>query len=472
MSSDNLSGQGGEHDHDSQLQDHVTDHLTRGSPYPIPPSFSRVRSNTTLNIGYLSKPYFKKKLKNSVRKISAFRRHSLTPKDLTKAMRDDITFDSSTVRDRLGTLWSLEANFGRESNPFDVYLDEIVSDRFALLNGMQVLRDELQMAFKEMDSGECHHGENVYVCHADLSLPSVVSTIAYTNCGDRVDIASNHVYESMVASRFASISELGDVKPERFNPTGGGTDDGKTFAYVTVQHQLDPPLRKRIYAGNPKSFILVNFDLKTHCGKYTVSENEIITDGPSTFTGIRCCYGRCRESVWREARSACGAIVGCIRGYDEMNAIHTRIRRDLGEDSFRFLQSNQILAKPDNIPVTFLVASAIVAIRGMINTAYALRDLLDERGVGSLTASVTVNSAASDSIGIPDNIVYLGRCTVFQQEIRLQSLGLDASKYTATMEDGNVIITYENVPSDALPVRIIQRDGTEELRPFDSHTVI
>eukprot|EP01041_Mallomonas_annulata_P006948 gene6948-14104_t len=409
------------------------------------PSFERSTSRT-------HDPHQPRASIHALRTLATRCSTTILPQNLAALLNSNTGFDPSAVKERLDKMWALNAEFGKESNPYDVFLvfpDEIVSDRFALLNGMQVLRDELHMAFNDGDEKE----SDVNSCRADFSLPSVISTIAHTNCGDRVAIASNQVYESMVASRFASISELGELKPERFNPPGGGTDDGRTLAHVTVAHQLDPPLRSKIYAGNPKSFILVNFDLKTHCGKFKTTSDDIITDGIDTFSDISLYFGKCRESVWRDPRSACGALVGCLRSYDASNPVHIRLRNDLGEANYEFLTTHQILATPDKTPVTHLVASCIIAITGMISTASALVSELDERGVGSLTATVTIN-AASENIGVPDNIIYLGRATVFgyNKEIKIQSLGTDASLYEAFIENDVVNLVYNGYGGDNIPI--------------------
>ena len=174
------------------------------------------------------------------------------------------------------------------------YLNEIVSDRYALVSGLQILRDELQLA-------ERRDGADIGSCGADLEVPSVLTTLAYTNCGDRIHQGEVERYRRAVAARFATISELGDVKLESFSPTGGGTDDGATLAHVTVAHQVDGPLRKRIYAGHPQSFILVAIDLKTHVGRLDEAQAASHAEPCTTF-------GRTRESPWREPRSACGAI--------------------------------------------------------------------------------------------------------------------------------------------------------------------
>jgi hypothetical protein len=81
-------------------------------------------------------------------------------------------------------------------------------------------------------------------CGADMSLPSVVTTLAYTNCGDRIHQGeATKRYRDVVASRFATLSEIGELKLEAFFPAGGGTDNGATLAHVTVAHELDEQLK-------------------------------------------------------------------------------------------------------------------------------------------------------------------------------------------------------------------------------------
>ena len=198
-------------------------------------------------------------------------------------------FDPSAAKARVDRLWKLKARFGIERGNTRIFLDELVSDRLQLLHGLQVLRDELQFA-------KLPAASDLDECGADLSLPSVVTTLAYTNCGDRIHHGEVEHYQRVVASRFATLSELGTLKAEAFHPTGGGIDDGATLAHVTWAHVLDEPLRKRVYEGNRSSFILCAFDLKSHVGR--------AADGSA--------YGRTRESKWREPRAACGAVVGTL----------------------------------------------------------------------------------------------------------------------------------------------------------------
>lgn len=334
-------------------------------------------------------------------------------------------FDPSAARSRVEKLWTLNAEFGMEHQAVRVYLHEIVSDRYVLVNGLQLIHDELQLA----GESERDQGDDVIACGADLSIPSVMTTLAHTNCGDRIHQGeATASYEQIVASRFAPISEVGELKLEAFSPTGGGTDDGNTLAHVTVAHMLDEPIRKRFYGGNAQNYLLVNIDLKTHVGRMDADGERIVV-------------GKTQESKWREPRAACGAAVGAVKSYDEKNAVFRRIRSDLGEANFKLLSEKGVKSK-EGYDLTAAVTSSIIAIQGMLNTAKALETELDERGVGHLTASVTVNRPHID-----DTIIYLARATVFGGQTRVQGFGTDASKYAGrTVEyrgDKRLLLTYD-----------------------------
>ncbi|NEQ55036.1 MAG: hypothetical protein F6K11_33755, partial [Leptolyngbya sp. SIO3F4] len=211
-----------------------------------------------------------------------------------------LPFDAEATQRRVESFWRLGASFGMERNAYHNYLNEIVSDRYALIKGLQILRDELQFAAASP--------QDIKACGADMSLPSVVTTLAYTNCGDRIHQGeATKRYRDVVASRFATLSEIGELKLEAFFPAGGGTDNGATLAHVTVAHELDEQLKHRIYAGNPQSISLVAIDLKTHVGRLRDGDKQI--------------YGKTRESPWREPRNACGAIVGALTHYNQHNLI-------------------------------------------------------------------------------------------------------------------------------------------------------
>lgn len=336
-----------------------------------------------------------------------------------------MTFDREAAATRLAQFWMLKAEFGMERTAFHTYLNEIVSDRYCLVNGLQLLHDELQ--FSTIRSPNC--GTDVIACGADLSVPSVITTLAHTNCGDRIHQGEpTAIYEQVVGSRFSCKSEVGENKLEAFSPTGGGTDDGQTLAHVTVAHQLDEPMRKAIYEGNASSFVLVNIDLKTHVGRLDERDASIV-------------LGVTQESKWREARAACGAIVGTLKAYNPDNGVHRRIRADLGEANFALLSGQGIVGE-GGVDLTPAVGAAIVAIQGMVNTAKALETELDERGMGHLTASITVNRPHA-----LHTIIYLARATVFSGTTHIQGFGLDASKYSGSIVDHHgerrVLLTYD-----------------------------
>jgi hypothetical protein len=353
-------------------------------------------------------------------------------------------FDPSAADARLANLWQLKAEFGMERSATHVFLDEIVSDRMQLLTGLQVLRDELQFARRpfrsDRDAGA-----------ADFSHPSVVTTQAFTNCGDRIHHGEIENYQRVVASRFATLAEIGTLKPEAFHPTGGGTDDGATLAHVTWAHVLDEPLRKRLYDGNAQSFVMCAFDLKTHVGR--------LDDGDHLE------FGKTAESPFREPRAACGAIVGTLKNFDERNDVHRRIRSDLGEENFLLLSREGVKSKLGR-DITAVVAASIVAVQGMLDTARALTREMDLRGVAHLTASVTVNRPS-----VNDTIIYLARATVFDGKVTTQGFGTDARKFTGHVvnhkADRRLLLTYDGIPADSHAPRIESYDVRQSVLPGD-----
>ena len=340
-----------------------------------------------------------------------------------------LPFDSQAIQNRVDKFWQLSASFGMERNAYHNYLNELVSDRYALIQGLQLLRDELQFAAASPT--------DMKACGADMSLPSVVTTLAYTNCGDRIHQGeATKRYRDVVASRFATLSEIGELKLEAFFPAGGGTDDGATLAHVTVAHELDEQLKQRVYAGNPQSISMVGIDLKTHVGRLREGDKQV--------------YGKTRESPWREPRAACGAIVGALTHYHPQNLIHRRIRDDLGEQNFQYLSNHQILTE-DGVDITMAIAAIIVAVRGIRNTAYALTQELDERGLAHLTASTTVNRPSRD-----DLVIYLARATVFHGKVRIQGMGTKAHLYSGRLVEyageRRLKLSYANLEGEDFPV--------------------
>ncbi|NER00365.1 MAG: hypothetical protein F6K30_27325 [Cyanothece sp. SIO2G6] len=341
-----------------------------------------------------------------------------------------LPFDAAPTHQRVEAFWQLGASFGMERNAYHNYLNEVVSDRYALINGLQLLRDELQFA------AACD--TDIKACGADMSLPSVVTTLAYTNCGDRIHQGeATKRYRDVVASRFATLSEIGELKLEAFFPAGGGTDNGATLAHVTVAHEMDESIKQRVYAGNPQSISLAAIDLKTHVGRLRQDGKQV--------------YGLTRESPWREPRAACGAIVGALTHYNPQNLIHRRIRDDLGEHNFQYLSSNCVLTD-DGVDITMAVAAVIVAIQGVHNTAIALTQEMDERGLAHLTASTTVNRPSRD-----DLVIYLARATVFGGLMQIQGLGSDAKLYggklVAHAGEQRLQLHYDDWDLDNLPIK-------------------
>jgi hypothetical protein len=341
-------------------------------------------------------------------------------------------FDPTAATLRVNRLWSLKAKFGVEGSAYACYLNEIVSDRYTLVNGLQLLRDELQLADADTKS-------DLVACGADMSVPTVVTTVAHTNCGDRIHQGeATTAYENVVARRFATMSEIGELKLEAFSPTGGGTDDGATLAHVTVAHQLDEPLRRKLYSGHAQSFVVVAIDVKTHVGR--LDEN-----------GEALMYGKTRESPWRQPRTACGALVGTLTHYNDANAVHRRLRADLGETNFEFLSKTQVMTTDGKTDITAAIGAAIVSIQGMLNTARALTTELDERGVGHVTASITVNRISTD-----DPVIYLARATVYGGTLAVQGLGTDAQKYSGRMvqqgDDSHLVLTYDSLAEHEYPI--------------------
>lgn len=356
-----------------------------------------------------------------------------------------VVFDPSAARERLERLWKLKAQFGSERGTTRIFLDEFVSDRLQLVSGMQVLRDELQFAPDPATADR-------EAAHADLTLPSVVTTLAFTNCGDRIHQGEVDRYVQVVGQRFATLSEIGTLKPEAFRPTGGGTDDGATLAHVTWAHALDEPLRDRVYGGNAKSYLACGFDLKAHIGRHDTDEGEVV-------------FGKTQESPWREPRAACGAIVGALASFDENNAVHRRIRRDLGDANFTFLTQSGVKTK-EGIDITPVAAAAIVAVQGMLDTARALQHEMDARGVSHLTASLTVNRSA-----MPDTMIYLARSTVFGGEMKTQGFGTDARKFGGHLVeykgDRRLHLTYDGREGSNFDIEKDLYDVRQSVLPGD-----
>lgn len=108
-----------------------------------------------------------------------------------------------SVKERIEKMWSMPATFGEEQKSNVAYLS-IMANRYALVRGAQLIRDELMPSFNTPD----HKGKNVLhdrenmECSADLELPSVLTTCGFSMCGDRIcQSAALRRYQAMVRSK-------------------------------------------------------------------------------------------------------------------------------------------------------------------------------------------------------------------------------------------------------------------------------
>ena len=335
---------------------------------------------------------------------------------------------NSTIRQNLEQLWDIPLKLGQERHPIHAYVHTIGFERRRLIHGCQLLVDDLDFAPGTVG--------------ADFSLPSVISTLAHTTCGDRANRGQPAaVYERALGSRFATRGFVGDTKGEEFTPAGGGTEDGHTLAHVTVAHATDPQIKEMLYDGNPESFVLYNFDLQTHVGITRANRDEGTV------------VGKTRESRFRTPRPACGAIIGTLFAYDADNRDHARLRHTLGEANFELLSATRITSR-EGVDITCAVAAAIVALEGMYETIDGLKKELDERGVAHLTASMDINTGTRE-----DTVIQLARATLFDGRVRIQGLGTDASRYAGMFfehrdvaDDKRLQLSYDGSPIDGLPV--------------------
>lgn len=338
---------------------------------------------------------------------------------------------SEKVKERLDKFWSLDANFFGMTRSMEFFhIEQLVRDRLALVYGLHLLNDEMNFARPPIGS--------------DFSKPCVLTTLAHTMCGDRIQQANTRsAYAETVGSRFGTKTRKGEPKFERFFPAGGGTIDGATLAHVTYGHALDNGIKRRLHEGNEQSVVLTNFDLQGHFGRHE-EHGKIV-------------YGKAPESPFREPRAACGAIVGCLEHYDEKNIDYLRIRKTLGEENFRVLSQGRILSR-EGIDITPIVAAAIVTVEGVRQTLAGLIKELsgqDEesrcRTVGHFTGSLTENRVGQD-----DMALYLARATLFNGEIKRQGFGTNAGKYSGQLldykGDKRLVLQYDGKSLDEFPV--------------------
>jgi hypothetical protein len=347
-----------------------------------------------------------------------------------------MAFEKKSVDERLKDFWGLKGNsFGLSRSLNFFHIEQLVRDRLVLTHGYHLLNDEMNFAAPPIG--------------ADYSLPTAVTTLAHTMCGDRIQQANTRTeYADAVGARFGVKTRKGELKFERFFPAGGGVVDGATLAHVTFGHATDKTIRKRLFEGNDRSYILACFDLQGHVG---LCED----DGKIE-------YGKAAESPFREPRNSCGAIMGMLAHYDSSNTDHQRLMKDLGQANYEYLSKTPIKTS-DGITINSVVAASIVAIEGVKQTAYGMIKELSgqdaesqKRTLAHLTGSITENMVGKD-----DNTIYLNRATVFGGEIHIQGFGTDARKYSGsmTMHKGNerrLQLTYDGKSKDDFPIETLK----------------
>jgi hypothetical protein len=333
------------------------------------------------------------------------------------------------IQKNLDNFWSLKGNsFGMARSMEFFHIEQLVRDRLALSHGIDLLNDEMHFAPSPVG--------------ADFSQACMLTTLAHTMCGDRIQQANTrNAYALAVGSRFGTRTRKGEPKFERFFPAGGGVNDGTTLAHVTYAHAIDAPIKKKLYEGNPESVVLLNFDLQGHFGRHD-DHGKVI-------------YGKAAESPFREPRAACGAIVGCIAHYNEKNLDHKRIRATLGEENYNILNQG---IKAEGMDITPIVAAAIVTISGVNETVNGIMQELSghddeskKRTLAHFTGSLTENRIAMNDLAI-----YLIRATYFQGQVKRQGFGTEAKKYGAKLVDyagdKRLVLTYGGMSLDEFPV--------------------
>ncbi len=109
-----------------------------------------------------------------------------------------MTFDSRTIEENISRTWEVPLELGLERQPLHAYVNTIGHERRRLIHGCQLLIDELDFASPPVG--------------ADFSLPSVISTLAHTTCGDRANRGRpSMVYEDALGRRFATRGLVGDT---------------------------------------------------------------------------------------------------------------------------------------------------------------------------------------------------------------------------------------------------------------------
>eukprot|EP00961_Rhodomonas_salina_P169247 2280606-Rhodomonas_salina.2 len=151
------------------------------------------------------------------------------------------TRNCKAVNTRVENMWALPAEFGKEQDPSDVFLS-IIANRYALVKGTQLIRDELMLSFNDPsyqhEENWATLGEEATECGADLSLPSVLTTCGYTMCGDRIcQSQALRRYQAMVRTTCTACPP----QPSMFVVLFRARSTARILASFSPRHPHRPP---------------------------------------------------------------------------------------------------------------------------------------------------------------------------------------------------------------------------------------
>ena len=282
-------------------------------------------------------------------------------------------FDPSVARERLERLWELAAQFGLERGSNRVFLDEIVSDRLQLLSGPPGAARRAAVLPSRRRRRIAKPARPTSPSRAS-SRPSRSPTAVTASTTARSSTTS-----ASSRARFATLSELGTLKPEAFHPPAAARTTARRSRTSRGRTSSTSRCAARLRRATPQSFVLCAFDLKTHVGRARRARATSCSAGRGVLVA------RAARGVRRDRRRA--------RGVTTSGTTSTaRIRDDLGEDELRAAlraDGRAHATKASTSPRSSRRRSS--PIQGMRDTARALQHEMDERGVAHLTASMTVN---------------------------------------------------------------------------------
>lgn len=257
-----------------------------------------------------------------------------TPRRKAQTAAQEPAFNPTLVQSRVDEMWLRDSVFGEEKSPLEFYVGELLTDRRRITRGLQLLQDELDLPRSSSGLAE---STNI----ADLSIPSVLSSLCKLECTEETAAAgpATYLYSSAVGTRCASMTEEGCIEYEVHKCPGGGLDRATRWTRSLVSaSRMSGSVRRRIYNGNPLSFLVYNIDVTTHCGRLELGAKDTVKDRGRTYRKIPAWYGKSKQENGKSI-DACGVIVSCLNRYDASDSAHVHIRSTLGEENFNFLTS-------------------------------------------------------------------------------------------------------------------------------------